>query len=114
MVERSGFELPVPLISNQNARSLPVSFSPSALLGANGENGTDRKRPRSLEQAEPAVRIHSASSLQFSRSSREMSEVRARRASHARDAVRVKPQLCALFVTLTGAPRDAAHQRPFG
>jgi hypothetical protein len=63
LAERSGFELPVPLISYQNARSLPVSFSPSPLPGANGESGTDRERPRSLEQAEPAVRIHSAPAM---------------------------------------------------
>jgi hypothetical protein len=68
MVELSGFELPVPLISYQNVRSLPVSFSPSALPGANGESGTDRKRPCSLEQAEPAVRIHSATVRDTARS----------------------------------------------
>jgi hypothetical protein len=46
MVKQDGFELPVPLISYQNARSLPVSFSPSALLDSNGVGGTYRKRPR--------------------------------------------------------------------
>jgi hypothetical protein len=57
LAERSGFELPVPLISYQNARSLPVSFSPSPLPGANGESGTDRERPRSLVYAIGVIRM---------------------------------------------------------
>src|SRR6516225_4452129 len=42
------------------AGCLGVSFSPSAPIGAHGERGTEGSGLLSLEQADPAVRIHSA------------------------------------------------------
>src|SRR6266478_1175191 len=44
LAARNGFELPVPLVSFIERGYLPVSLSPSALIGAHGERRTDRKR----------------------------------------------------------------------